>query len=189
VDNLVNEPGVTGHKWKLMMSPASRNPWRGFSLATGSDQHSAFYFCNAGDFHVERPVPSGNEDQITGPAGLTESPAWWCPSPSAAHPRAVTMAMEASGATERAGSLNSGTTSAPQSPLVGPNHPAVSPRCIRYIYARRERNLTMAIRVIRMKMASTEACVTVKGASVCIGANTLRAETFMKLCTTKMKIR
>ena len=45
----------------------------------------------------------------------------------------------------------------------------------------------MAIRVIRMKMASTEACVTAKGGSVCIGANALRAETFMKLCTTKTK--
>jgi len=33
VDNLVDEPGVTGHKSELMMSPASRNTWRGFSLA------------------------------------------------------------------------------------------------------------------------------------------------------------
>jgi len=32
VDNLVDEPGVTGHKSELMMSPASRNTWRGFSL-------------------------------------------------------------------------------------------------------------------------------------------------------------
>ena len=40
-----------------------------------------------------------------------------------------------------------------------------------------------AIRAIRMKMASTAACVTAKGGSVCIGANELRAETFTKLCT------
>ena len=44
-----------------------------------------------------------------------------------------------------------------------------------------------AIRAIRMKMASTAACVTTKGGSVCIGANALRAETFTKLCTTKTK--
>jgi hypothetical protein len=44
-----------------------------------------------------------------------------------------------------------------------------------------------AIRVIRMKMASTAACVTAKGGSVCVGANALRAETFTKLCTTKTK--
>ena len=30
VDNLVDEPGVTGHKSELMMSPASQNTWRGF---------------------------------------------------------------------------------------------------------------------------------------------------------------
>jgi hypothetical protein len=31
VDNLVHEPGLTGHKSELMMSPASRVTWRGFS--------------------------------------------------------------------------------------------------------------------------------------------------------------
>src|SRR5215475_3667954 len=49
------------------------------------------------------------------------------------------------------------------------------------------RNLMTAIRVIRMKMASTAPCVTAKGGSVCVGANALRAETFTKLCTTKTK--
>ena len=44
-----------------------------------------------------------------------------------------------------------------------------------------------AIRAIRMKMASTAACVTAKGGSVCVGASALRAETFTKLCTTKTK--
>ena len=44
-----------------------------------------------------------------------------------------------------------------------------------------------AIRVIRMKTASTAACVIAKGGSVCVGANALRAETFTKLCTTKTK--
>jgi hypothetical protein len=34
VDNLVDEPGVTGHKSELMKSPASRMTWRGFSLTT-----------------------------------------------------------------------------------------------------------------------------------------------------------
>jgi len=38
VDNLVDEPGVTGHKSELMMSPASRNTWRGFSLAVAAAQ-------------------------------------------------------------------------------------------------------------------------------------------------------
>src|SRR5215470_252365 len=58
----------------------------------------------------------------------------------------------------------------------------------RYICAWGGRNLMTAVRVIRMKMASTAACVTAKGGSVCIGANTLRSETFMKLCTTKTKM-
>src|SRR5438874_12414641 len=31
VDNLVHEPGVTGHKSELMTSPASRMTWRGLS--------------------------------------------------------------------------------------------------------------------------------------------------------------
>jgi len=45
----------------------------------------------------------------------------------------------------------------------------------------------MAMRVIRMKMANTAACVIAKGGSVCVGARALRAETFTKLCTTKTK--
>src|SRR5262249_6973213 len=49
------------------------------------------------------------------------------------------------------------------------------------------RNLMTAIRVIRTKMASTAVCVIAKGGSVCVGANALRAETFMKLCATKTK--
>ena len=44
-----------------------------------------------------------------------------------------------------------------------------------------------AIRVIRIKMASTAACVTAKGGSVCVGANALRAATFTKLCTANTK--
>src|SRR5262249_42257445 len=56
-----------------------------------------------------------------------------------------------------------------------------------YICALGGRNSMTAIRAIRMKMASTAACVTAKGGSVCVGANELRAETFPKLCTTKTK--
>src|SRR5262249_6169766 len=56
-----------------------------------------------------------------------------------------------------------------------------------YICVLGGRNLMTAIKVIRMKMASTAACVTAKGGSVCVGANALRAETFTKLCTTKTK--
>ena len=32
VNTLVHEPGVTGHKSKVMTSPASRMTWRGFSF-------------------------------------------------------------------------------------------------------------------------------------------------------------
>src|SRR5262249_33208762 len=57
----------------------------------------------------------------------------------------------------------------------------------RYICALWGWKLMTAIRAIRTKMASTAACATAKGGSVCVGANALRAETFPKLCATKTK--
>jgi len=49
------------------------------------------------------------------------------------------------------------------------------------------RNLTTAMSAIRMKIANTAACVIANGGSDCVGANTLSAKTFMKLCATKTK--
>jgi hypothetical protein len=49
------------------------------------------------------------------------------------------------------------------------------------------RNLARAINPIRMKITNTMACVITKGGSDYVGANALRAETFMKLCATRTK--
>jgi hypothetical protein len=50
------------------------------------------------------------------------------------------------------------------------------------------RKLTTAMSPIRIKITNTTACVIANGGSDCVGANALRAETFMKLCVTRTKV-